>query len=156
MCVLGVEGSEKKCGLPEDNFWNSPNSTHRITVPGSSLYGSASAVLRHDPSSVPDMNVSRVAASVLCNSTESFCIPFAPLDPDHTVLKLSSTSFICQLPSSVKQHASCSKASEHARSDPYAGLFLMLDSQLHYLRMQWMLQGEADPLNHHLPPLRFP
>ena len=24
MCVLGVEGSEKKCGLPQDNFWNSP------------------------------------------------------------------------------------------------------------------------------------
>ena len=24
MCVLGVEGSEKKCGSPEDNFWNSP------------------------------------------------------------------------------------------------------------------------------------
>ena len=29
MCVLGVEGSEKKCGppSPEDNFWNSPNVT---------------------------------------------------------------------------------------------------------------------------------
>ena len=25
MCVLGVEGSEKICGPPEDNFWNSPN-----------------------------------------------------------------------------------------------------------------------------------
>ena len=24
MCVLGVEGSEKKCGPSDDNFWNSP------------------------------------------------------------------------------------------------------------------------------------
>ena len=24
MCVLGVEGSEKKCTPPKDNFWNSP------------------------------------------------------------------------------------------------------------------------------------
>ena len=24
MCVLGVEGSEKKCAPPQDNFWNSP------------------------------------------------------------------------------------------------------------------------------------
>ena len=82
-------------------------------------------------------------------------MPFAPAALDQTVLKLTSTSLIFQLPSSVKQHASCSKASEHARWDPYAGLFLMLDSQLHYLRMQWMLQGEADPLNHHPPPSGF-
>ena len=27
MCVLGVEGSEKKCA-PQDNFWNSPNASH--------------------------------------------------------------------------------------------------------------------------------
>ena len=24
MFVLGMEGSEKKCGPPQDNFWNSP------------------------------------------------------------------------------------------------------------------------------------
>ena len=28
MFVLGVEGSEKKCPPPEDNFWNSPNTKH--------------------------------------------------------------------------------------------------------------------------------
>ena len=53
---------KKMRGIP----WN----TNALTVPGCSLYVSASAVLRHDPSSVPDVNVSRVAASVLCNSAE--------------------------------------------------------------------------------------
>ena len=29
MCILGVEGSEKKCRSPEDNFWNSPKAKEK-------------------------------------------------------------------------------------------------------------------------------
>ena len=32
MCFLGVEGSEKKCAPPEDNFWNSPNPYSDLVV----------------------------------------------------------------------------------------------------------------------------
>ena len=31
MCVLGVEGSEKKSAPPQDNFWNSPKTLHKNT-----------------------------------------------------------------------------------------------------------------------------